>query len=74
MGWHGVADATPGQQGDIFLPPLGISLAIVYSCFLFATAKEKYPELMVELKFNLCDMLGSSIVSYIYIIRLIVIT
>ena len=26
MGWHGVTDATPGQQGASFLPPLDIFL------------------------------------------------
>ena len=74
MGWHGVANATPGQQGDIFLPPLGIFIAIVYCCFIFVAAKEKCPGILVELKFNLCDMLESSITSYIYIIHLILIT
>ena len=59
MGWHGVANATPGQQEDIFFPPLGTFLAIVYCCFIFATTKEKCPEILVELKFNLCDMVES---------------
>ena len=61
-------------QDDIFFPLLGIFLAIVYCCFIFATAREKCPGILVELKFNLCDMLESSIVSHIYIIHLIVIT
>ena len=66
--------ATPGQQDDILLPSLGIFLAIVYCCFISVGAQEKCPEISVELKFNLCDMLESSIVTYIYSIRLIVLT
>ena len=73
MEWRGVPNAAPGQQDDIFLPPLGIFLAIVYCCFIFVAAKEKCPEILVEPKSNLCDMLESSILSYIYIIHLIVV-
>ena len=50
----------------LFATP-GNFLAIVYCWFFFVAAKEKCPERLVELNFSLCDMLESSIVSYIYI-------
>ena len=60
VGWH--LFATPGNF-----------LAILYSCVIFV-AKEKCPEILVELKFDLSDMLKSPIASYIYSVHLIVIT
>ena len=40
MGWHGVPNATPGQQDAIFLPPLRIFLQF-FCCFIFV-ANEKF--------------------------------
>ena len=40
MGWHGVANATPGQQDASFLPSLGIA----YRCFIIV-AKERFPDI-----------------------------
>ena len=46
MGWHGVANATPGQQDPSFLPPLGNSVNFVSCCF-FVIAKEGSPDMLV---------------------------
>ena len=74
VGAGGTFDIFLDSAGGHLLPTLGIFLAIVYCCFIFAAAKEKCPEIVVELKFNLCEILECSIVSYICIIHLIVIT
>ena len=51
LGWHGVANATPGQQNAIFVLPLRIFQQFFYRCFVFV-AKERYPRILVEI--NLC--------------------
>ena len=56
MGWHGVANATPGQQDASILPPLGI----FYCCLIFV-AKEISPEILVELNLGLYGILECSI-------------
>jgi len=55
MGWHGVADATPKQQGASILPPHGIFYKFSNRWFVFAT-KERSPEIVVELKLGLCGI------------------
>ena len=69
---HGVANAIPGQQDVSLLPPLGIFFAIVYCCKI--VDKERSPEILVQLKLGLSDILESSIFSCTHIVHLIVIT
>ena len=71
MGWHGVATAAPSQQDASFLSPLEVLSS--YFCYSIWVAKEKYPEILVELNFDLCDTLESSVFPYICIIHLIAI-
>ena len=73
MGWHVMENATPGQQGASFLPPLGIFFAILHCCFILVV-KERSPEIFVELNLGLCDIPESSIFSCTYIINLIMTT
>ena len=70
MGWQMPPWSTVCQ---LFAAP-GNFLVIVYCCFIFVAAKEKCPELLVELNVGLCEMPESSIASYECIIHLIVIT
>ena len=58
MGWHGVANATPGQQDAIILPSLRIFLQffIVVSCCFIFVAKETSPKMLVEINLGLCNM------------------
>ena len=44
---HGVANATPGQQGVSFLPLLEF-FTLFYFCFIFV-AKERSNEILIEL-------------------------
>ena len=71
MGWHGVPNVTPEQQGPSFLLPLGCFLRFSYYCII-VVAKEKSREIMDELNLGLCDILGNSIFSCTHIIHLIV--
>ena len=52
MGWHGVANSTPGQWGAILLPSLRIFLHFFYSCFIIV-GKEKSPKILVEINLGL---------------------
>ena len=61
-----------GGKCQLFATP-GNFLVVVYCCFIFVAAKEKCPEILVELNVGSCEMLARSNVSYIYIILLIVI-
>ena len=72
-GLHGVARATPGEQDISLLPSMGV-FAIFYCCFIFVAAKERFPEILVELFLGLCVTLESSIFSCTQIIHLILIT
>ena len=65
------------------LPPLSNRLLVFatlgiffhFSCYcIIVVAKEKSPEVMVELNLGLCDILESSIFSYTHIVHLIVAT
>ena len=73
MGWHGVADATPGQQDIIFLTPLNIFLQSFYRCFILV-AKERYPESQVEISLGLFNIQENLIFSCTHFTHLIVIT
>ena len=73
MGWHGVANATYGQQGASFLAPLRTFSVILYCCFIFR-AKDRSPEMLAEINLGLCDILESSVFSCTHTIHLIVIT
>ena len=53
MGWHGMANATPGQQDAILLPPQRVSLQFFYGC-LIIVAKERSPKILVEISLGLC--------------------
>ena len=52
MGWHGEANATPGQRDAILLPPLRIFLQFFNGCFIIA-AKERSPEILAEINLGL---------------------
>ena len=62
MGWHGVANATPGQQVTSLLSP-----------FIFVD-KKRSPEILVEFNLDLCNIPESSLFSCTHIVHLIVIT
>ena len=72
MGWHGEANATPGQQNATFLPPLGIFLHFFNCCFIFVDNERS--EIVVQLNLGLCKILESSIFSCTHIVHVIVIT
>ena len=81
MGWHGVANVTPGQQDTTFLPPPENFLAICYCCFLLffydcfiIVAKERSAKIVVEINLGLFNIQENSILSCINFIHLIVIT
>ena len=62
-----VAWGTPGRQDAGFLPPM----AFFHCCFTSA-AKERPPEILLELNLSLFNILKSSIFSYRQMILLIV--
>ena len=70
MGWHEVANATPGLQDASFLPPLDILQP--YCCFIFVDKKRSL-KILVRLNLGLCGILESSIFSCTHIVHLIVI-
>ena len=72
MGWHEVANATPRAIGWQILPLLE-NFVIFYCCYIFA-AKEGSPEVLVELRFGLCDILESSIFPCTLIFHLTLVT
>ena len=65
MGLHGVANATPGQQDAIVLPPVKIFLQffIVVSCCFISLAKESSPNIVVEINLGLCNIQENSVFS-----------
>ena len=76
MGWHGVANAPPGQQDANFLPPLIIFLQffiVVFCCFVFV-AKERSFKILVEISIGLYNIQEKSVFSCMQFIHLIVIT
>ena len=68
MGWHGVANAVPGEQDAISMPTLRIFLQFSITAFTFA-AKERSPKILVEISLGLCNIQGNSIFSYIHFIN-----
>ena len=71
MGWHGVANATPGQLDPIFLPSPRIFLqffTVVFCCFI-SVAKEISPKILVEINLGLvaCKKIQSSLAYTLYI-------
>ena len=69
-----MTNATPGQQDAIFLPPMRIFLQffiVVFCCFIFV-AKERSPNIVVEINLGLCKMQETSVFSWIEFIHLIV--
>ena len=75
MGWHEVANAAPGNifTGCQFFATPGNIFAIFY-CFFIFLAKERSPEILVQLNLGLCDILEFSIFSCTNIVHLIVTT
>jgi len=73
VGWHGVANATLGQQDASFLPLLRITLHISYCCIIIL-AKEISPKIIDKLNLGLFNILESSIFSCTHIINWNVIT
>ena len=61
MGWHEVANVTPGQRDTIFSPPLIIFFPI-FCCFIFV-AKKTFPNMLVGIKVGLSNTLETSIFS-----------
>ena len=47
MGWHGVANVTPGRQDAGFFATPGKFFAFVYCCFISVAAKERRPEIVL---------------------------
>ena len=65
MGWHGVKNATPGQQDTIFLAPLEIFVQFFYCCFIFVV-NEKSPKIFAEI--NLVCVTCKKINSFLHVL------
>ena len=55
MGWHGVANAAPGQQDAIIMPHLRIFLQFSIIAFT-SVAKERSRTILVEIRIGLYNI------------------